>query len=65
MRRSEGSAALGQKLMFIVKQDVQAGCRNWEGSVWKQVKLNWAHIREVMCLWGPLHEHLLLRMCEI
>lgn len=28
MRRSEGSAAPGQKLMFIVKQDVQAGCRN-------------------------------------
>lgn len=48
VRRSEGSAALGEKLVLIVKQDVQAGCRNWEGSTWKQVKLNWACIREVM-----------------
>lgn len=51
VRRSEGSAAApGKKLVLIVKQDVQAGCRNWEGSTWRQVKLNWAHIREVMCL---------------
>lgn len=46
MRRSEGGAAPGQKLVFIVKQDVQAGCRNWEGCVWNQVKLNWAHIEK-------------------
>lgn len=65
MRRSEGNTAPGQELVFIVKQDVQAGCRNWEGSTWRQVKPIWAHIREVMCLWGPLHKHLLLWICEI